>query len=338
MYLNSSFFKLIFVILCILSTVACGGRKGGNTTNQDTAIVTNSVKELSKQIEREPSNAELYYQRSVIYFNESFLDRSLGDIEQAIAYDPQNALYPYFKGRILYSMNQTLKSADAYQQAIMLKPDYEEAKLKLAELYYVVKEHSKSMNLLNTIISVEPSNASAWFFKGMNLREMKDTARAVEAFQQAFDNDNQFYDAVMQLGLIYAARNNKLAVEYYNTAIRIRPKSDEAYFARGVYYQNNKRYKEALADYRKTVTFNSSHDNAYYNVGYINFETGHYKEALKNWNICIQMNNSNVKAYYMRGLVHEMEKDYAEAKLNYEYALQLDPDFELAQAGLKRIK
>lgn len=338
MYLKTYFLKLTFIMLFLKVFFACNDHAAKQQDVADTSTLVNTTaKELSKQIEKDASNPELYYQRSVIYFNESYLDRSLADIDQAINYNRQNPLYYYFKGKVLYSMNQTLKASDAYEQAIKLKPDYTEAKLKAAELYYVVKEHAKSLLYLNSIIAVEQSNAVALYFKGMNLKELKDTTSAIDAFQSAFENDRNFFDAAMQLGLLHSNKNAKLALEYYSAAIRSNPKTDEAWFARGVLYQTNKKFNEALADYRKVIAINPSNDNAYYNVGYINYETKHFDEALRNWNICIQMNNNHVKAYYMRGLVYELQHNKEDAKLNYDYALQLDPHFELAKEGLNRI-
>jgi tetratricopeptide (TPR) repeat protein len=200
----------------------------------------------------------------------------------------------------------------------------------------VVKEHQRSLGHLNAVHALEKSNTDAWYLKGMNLKEMKDTPTAITAFQYAFEADPSNYDAAMQLGILYSARRNKLAVDYYNACLRLKPKSDEAYFNRAWYYQQNRQYRDALKDYQKVIMINPSHDMAYYNVGYIHFELRQLDEALRSWNICIQMNPENVQAYYMRGLVHEIRGNKPDARLNYEYVLKLQPDHALAREGLKR--
>ena len=40
----------------------------------------------------------------------------------------------------------------------------------------------------------------------------------------------------------------------------------------------------------------------------------------------------------MRGLAEEISGNNDKAKLNYDYVLQLDPNFDLAKEGLKRMK
>lgn len=341
MYLKTVFIKLIYVTAFVVLGVSCKNKSNtpsGNVANDSTVVELESAKVISRQIEADPENAELYYQRAVVYFDQKYLDRALLDIEDALKHGAENPLYHFYKGKVLYAMNRTQDAAKAYEQALSVKPDYQEARLKLATLYYLVKEHQKSIDALNVIVAAEPTNAEAQFYKGMNQKEMKDTGRAVASFQKALELDNNYYDAAMQLGLLFTEKRDPIAKEYFSTAIRLNPRSTEAYFGRAYYYQLTKQYQKALFDYRKVIEYDPSNDNAYYNVGYINFEVGEYEEAMRSWNISIEMNNQNVMAYYMRGLLHEQRKNFADAKLNYEYVLQLDPEYSLAKEGMQRLE
>jgi tetratricopeptide (TPR) repeat protein len=340
MYFKTVFIKLIYVTAILILGVSCTNNnhsKVNKSSADSTLTELESAKVISRQIESDPENAELYYQRAVVYFDQKYLDRSLLDIDDALKLSAQNPLYYFYKGKILYAMNRTQDAAKAYESAIALKEDYNEARLKLATLYYVVKEHQKSIDALNVLIASDPSNAEGQFYKGMNQKEMKDSARAIASFQKALEIDNNYYDAAMQLGLLFAAKKDKIATEYFATAIRLNPRSTEAYFGRAYYYQLTKQYQKSLFDYRKVIEYDPSNDKAYYNVGYINYEAGKYDEAMRSWNICIEMNNQNIMAYYMRGLVHEQRKNYSDAKLNYEFVLQLDPNYTLAEEGLQRL-
>lgn len=338
MYFKSSLQKLIFIT--VIGVTACTPKDPKAVSPAeavDSTAALQSVREISNQIEADADNAELYYERALIYFNEKYLNRALADIEDAVRLDKQNPLYQYHKGKILYAMNRTLDASKAYESALALKADYTEAQLKLAELFYVVKEHTKSINLANQMLAANPANADAMLIKADNQREMKDTAKAIASYQKVLEIDPTYYDAALQLGLLNSALQNKSTPEYFAAAIRINPKSTEAYFGRAVYYQQSKQYQKALTDYRKTIDMDPANDRAYYNVGIINFEVEKYDEALRSFSICIQMNNNYTEAYYMRGLIHEMRNNKAEAKLNYEYALQLSPEYLLAQEGLKRV-
>ncbi len=339
MYSNSHLTgKLIFIICSFLVTLSCSDPKTGvsGTKSDSTAVPVAGAEELSREIEKDPSNAELYYKRAIQYFNQKYLDRALADIDQASSLSKDNPLYYFTRGRVLYAMNRTSEAAKMYESAITLKPDYEEAQMKLAELFYVVKEHKKSVDLLNLVIA-QSKRADAYFLRGMNQKESGDTARAIASFQLAAEADETNYDAIIQLGLLFTEKKDAIAVDYFGRALKMNPKSSEAYFGRAYYYQLTKQFQKALFDYRKVIDLDPSNDKAYYNVGYINFEAGKLKEALRSWDICIQMNNANIQAYYMRGLVHETLKNPEDARLNYEFALQLNPEYQLAKDGLKRV-
>jgi tetratricopeptide (TPR) repeat protein len=341
MYLKTQVIKLIYITALVTGISACKDheqKKKPGAANDSAYVEDESVKEISNKIEAQPENAELYYQRANINFNHKYLDRAQSDIEDAIKFNAQNPLYYFLKGRILYSMNKTQDAANAYQSAIALKPDYQEAEMRLAELYYVVKEHTKSVDLLNTMLAQDPANANVYCLKADNQRELKDTLRAIATYQKALELDGQYYDAAMQLGLLLSAKKSKTAIEYFTTALRINPRSAEAYFGRAYYYQQTGAFQKALFDYRKVIDIDPSNDKSYYNVGIINFDTKRYDEAMRSWDICIQMNNRNIDAYYMRGLVHESRKEYKDAQLNYQYALELNPDYKLAKEGQARVE
>jgi len=342
MYFKTQRIQLILFILFSVALSACSDTKkpiatDGAQTTEIKIEMSDAAAALSIQIKANPNNAELYYQRGTLYFTEKYLDKALFDIEQAIKLDGQNPLYYFYKGKTLYAMNRTQDAAKAYESAIALKADYTEAQLKLAELYYVVKEYTKSINLLNTIIAAEPANATAQFFKGMNQKEMGDTVKAVATFQKTLDMDDSNFDAAIQLGLLFTVRKNPLALAYFKTALRLKPLSEEAYFARAFYYQETGKFQQALFDYRKVIDINPSNDRAYYNVGVINFDAKKYVEAMRSWDICIQMNNQYVEAYYMRGLVYELTSNRRDAALNYQFALELMPKYALAKEGLDRV-
>jgi tetratricopeptide (TPR) repeat protein len=341
MYLKTQFLKLIYITATLWGFFACNSHDTTQTSGSvaDSTILNNeSVKSISSQIEEDPENAELYYQRANIYYNNKYLDRAFSDIEDAVRLNQQNPLYYFFKGRILYAMNKTQDAAASYESAIALKSDYTEAQLRLAELYYVVKEHKKSIDILNTLTASDPANATYYCLKADNQRELKDTLRAIASYQKALELDGQYYDAAMQLGLLLAAKKNKTAKEYFAAAIRINPRSAEAYFGRAYYYQQVGAFQKALFDYRKVIDLDPSNDKSYYNVGIINFDAGRYDEAMRSWDICVQMNNQNIDAYYMRGLVYEYRNNKKDAQLNYQYALELNPEYRLAKEGMARLK
>lgn len=331
--------KLIFITALVALLGACNTNNNkASEQNKQEVITSKSVTEISAEIEKDPTNPELYYRRANVYYEEKMLDAALADIEQSLALSAEQPLYLFLKGRILYAMNRTQDAANTYEKAIAVKPDFEEAQLKLAELYYIVKEHKKSMDLYNVILASNKTNTTALFFKGMNFKEIGDTASAIQTFQKTYEVDPNHYDAVMQLGNLYAGLKNKIALDYYITASRLKPKSPEPPYSAGVFFQQNRDFKKAVKMYEQALKADEKYYQAYYNSALINVEIGRYSDAIVNLNAVVRIEPGLVDAYYMRGVCYEALKNKEDAIVNYEYALELDPKHNLAQKALTQLR
>ncbi len=332
-------YKTIIFLLNILLIASCA-----NNNNQqaaagsiDSIAIKAGAQELSNEILNNPGKAELYYERGTKYYNAKIMDRAVLDFTDACTLDSLNPLYFFMAARTNYALNKTILAAKNYEKAIALKPDFVDAQIKLADLYYITKEHQKSINLANSILANDKNNGYAYHLRAINLKDLGDTARAISNFQKAIELDNNDYDSHMILATILLAQGDRAALEYINAALRIRPNAPDAFFARATFWQQRKEYKMALIDYKKVIKYNPDYFQCYYNVGYINFETNFLKEAIANFDICVRMANDYLPAYYMRGLCYEGLDDYENARLNYELVLKYNPDYELAQLGMKRI-
>ncbi len=333
-------YKAIIFLLNILLLASCANNSPQTQANVsiDSIAIYSGVEKLSSQILENPSNAELYYDRGLKYYNTQIMDRASIDFNDACTLDSSNALYFFMAARANYALNKTIKAANCYEKAIALKPDFVEAQIKLADLYYITKEHQKSINLANNIIAQDKNNSYAYHLRAINFKDLGDTVRAISNFQKAIELDNNDYDSHMLLATLFLAQGNRIALEYINAAIRIRPNAADAFFARATFWQQQKQYKMALIDYKKVIKLNPDYFQCYYNVGYINFETNFLKEAIVNFDLCVRMANDYLPAYYMRGLCYESLKDFDNARLNYDFVLKYNPDYELAKLGMKRIK
>ncbi len=339
MYFKTRMKKLIFITASALIIAGCSpsdpAKKQAETNAQKEV---KSAIAISDEIEKDPGNPELFYRRSNIYFNESYLDRAIADIDQALILAPNTPIYMFNKARILYAMNKTKEAAELYENVIKIKPDFIEAKVKLADLYYVVKEHKKSIDLLNVLLAENKANVDAYFLRGMNFKEMGDTASAISSFQKAYAIDDKNYDAVMQLASLYAAIKNKVALDYYVAGARIKPKSAEPPYGAGVFYQQQRDYKRAIKMYEQAVKADDRYFQAYYNAAIINMELNDFKTALDQLNMVVRIEQGFADAYYMRGLCYEQMKNKEDARLNYQYTLEINPKHKLASAALQTLK
>ena len=151
----------------------------------------------------------------------------------------------------------------------------------MAELYFYVRGYQKSLLYSNEALKLDKNLVRAYYLRGFAYKEMGDTAKAVSSFNTVIDLQND-YDAYIQLGNIYAVRNNPLAEQYYNNALKVQPASTEALYNRGLYFQNKGEVGKAVADYNTILKIDPAYSDAYFNLGYINsVMSANYKEEKK---------------------------------------------------------
>lgn len=333
--------RIIFLIIITLGLIACESnnkvKHSEYIVSGDSSKVASEIKSLSEQIEKNPDVAENYFKRALNYQELGFLNRAEADFNEVLKLDSTNAYYFYMAGRLAFSKNETIKAAEYYNKSISIDSTEVEAQAKLAELYFVVKKHPESMELLNKLIQKDPHNGYYFQLRGLNLKEMGDTAAAIRSFQGAIERNEKDIDSYLFLARIYLNMKNPVALEYFNGALRIQTENKDALYGRAVFYQQSGHFEEAVKEYRRIISKDPFHIDSYYNVGLINFQLHHFDKALIQFEKCIQMNNEYLKAYYMKGLIQEIKGDKAKAKANYQFILLRNPKDAEALEGISRL-
>lgn len=146
------------------------------------------------------------------------------------------------------------------------------------------------------------------------------------------------FEAYMELATIHAYQQDELALQYYDNAIGLKPKSAEALYGKGLFEQNRGHYDEALAIYQHLTQVDKQNFLGYYNTGYIYLTAfAEYDSALAYFDTVLMVQPKMVDAMYNKGLAIEFKKDYPKAREIYRSVLDVDPQHDLAAKGLSRL-
>ena len=337
-------FKSIFYLLLsvsIVMIVSCAHNNNVTEVKKTDSTAQNTpeeLKQLNSQLLAQPTNADLYHRRAKYYFNAKDFQKGMVDIVQALKIDSTKAEYYSTLSDLYFVANQTGKTKTALEKCIALDDKNADAMVKLAELYLYVRKNELSMKYINMALKVNQYNAKAYFMKGMNYKELKDTTRAISSMQTAVEQDQQYYNAYVQLGILCAAQNNSLAVLYYKNALRIQPTSTEAWYNLGKFFQDTKDLKNALETYTKLLQIDKGNKNALFNMGVINFAyLKKYELAINNFSEAIKIEPKFVQAYYGRGICYQAKGDIKLAATDFQACLDINPKYEPAQTALKEL-
>lgn len=337
---------IIFSALSVLtvSFVACKQNTDTlveNTAHTDSLMkVINSpeLKAINEKILENPNDANLYNERAKLYLKFEQLEDAISDAKRAIRIDSANAEYYMTEADVFFAGNRTRNAKDVLELIVKKFPTNTDGLLKLAELYYFVKQYDNAFEKINQALKINENLAKAYYLKGSIYKEVGDTAKAISSLETALEQDNKNYNAFLDLGIIYAARKNGIALEYYNNALSINPTSTEALYAKARLLQDINKGDEALVIYEQILKSDSVHIYSIFNIGAIQLDAKKdAKKALEYFTKAININPKYAEAYFARGACYQVLKDKNNAIADYKMCLQLKPNYELAIDGLNSI-
>jgi tetratricopeptide (TPR) repeat protein len=327
-----------FVLLSlIVFSNSCDKLSSKNKDLASDTTLSLITREWSKKINEFPENDEYRQARALSLVKDARYQYAIEDIDKAIALKPAKTEYYLDKGDILFAWGKTKEALETFKSTLEKFPKNEDVLFKTAQFQLFVKEYPAAIQHFKQLLTINNARPDGYFFLGTVYKEMNDTNTALTQYLNAIVADPEYYNAYIQLGMIYSERNDSAGIIYFSNAIKIDEFSDEAYYSRGFLYQKLGNYGAAVKDYRKTTNLNPTHKFAYYNTGNINAILGNYEKALDQFNTAITFAPDFENAYNRIGQILEIQGRFKEAKENYEKCLQFDPNFKLAKEGLIRV-
>jgi tetratricopeptide (TPR) repeat protein len=178
-------------------------------------------------------------------------------------------------------------------------------------------------------------------------RALSDILLAKEYFDQAFDSkDDQetvkflslaieahpwFVEAYYNRGVVFQnIGETEKALADFNRVLELDHENLSAYNNRGAIYRVLKEYDKALADYSEAIALNPEYSKAYNNRGNVYMEMEQFDKALIDYSKAIELNPKYVQAYINLGNVYTKQKEYEKALQEYQRAIEIDPEFAYA--------
>ena len=296
-------FPLFSAIIFLSSCFHAKDYNKKNIAKNDT--LTFQIDSISQLIDEHPAKGELYNVRANLFLKKQLPENALQDISKALSIDNNNKIALY----------------------------------KAAEFYFYLKKYDEVSEYISRLLEIDKNNSPAYLLLGMAQKESGDTEKAIKNFQNTLLVDNNNFEANLQLGLIYASRKNSLAESYYKNALNLNSGSVEAFYALGMYYQENEDFDKSIETYKKIISLNSKFKFAKYNIGYIYLVyQNNYQEAKKYFSAAIQADSLYAEAFYNRGYCNELLHLFPEAKSDYKKALALKKIYKKVEEGLKRLE
>ena len=196
------------------------------TGNQDGAL-----KELEYTLDILRNNAELYYERALIYDTKGSFREALKDLDMAISIKSDEAEFYGQRARIRFDRYQPLPESQSYESA-------------LADI--------------NVAIALKPQNYEYHQIRARMLKkdELASVDELLEEFNQMIRQFPQEPDTYKQRGIILMNHYKyQAAINDFNTTLKLNEEDCDSYRYRALCYHNINQYDRAISDFSSAIRY-----------------------------------------------------------------------------------
>ncbi len=316
-----------FIFILPLLLFSCKGNKSA----------TNKSQNLDSLLVLYPDSVELIVKRGTKLLKAYQFDKAMADAAKAFRLDSNNTDARLLFADVLNNRpNRSIGEVASAQRhfLILLKKDTKNPKLlvSLASTYSQQMDFDKSFTYINKALKINPKYRDAYVMKGSNYLFLNKPELAKSSYETAVQQDPKFYEAYLMLGSLYQAENNPICMEYYKTAVQIKPKDPEVLFSLAYAQQVFNQPDEALRSYRNMIQLDTNYYQALNQIGVI--KQHNYKEidsAIYYYNSALQSEPRFVEAWHNLGTCYEEKGDMTKAMQSYAKALKYNPEFKLSR-------
>lgn len=340
------FRRLLFIIptLLVLFFASC---ENGNTVDDipNTTIATDTTlteeerafKEINELLKTDVNNTGLYLKRARLYQKYGDFNAAVNDLNRAIKIDSLIPEFYLLKAELLKNQDKFKEAKEVLDKCMYVDNDNVQARVELGWLALYTYNHKQALDYADAALKRDMYNAEAYYLKGMIFLDKKDTALAKSSFKTAVEQENDYYSAYIQLGLLYFYDESNISEGYFKNALRIDPKSLEALYSIAYYYQERGEYEKAMEHYQKSIDI-QPYREPYFNMGYIHHEyLQEYEKAIEYYTKAINVEPRYLDAYFNRGLCYELMKNNVKAKADFQKVLEFNPTHTNAAKALERV-
>ena len=240
------------------------------------------------------------------------------------------------------STNLSVGRLDELNDMIVEDPDNANLYHERAYYYFHQKDIDNAMADIKKAIEMEPKSSTYYFSKGYFFHAMLQLEEAKTAFLQSIELDDQNEDAHLFLAKIYMALarpNDRDKMNYDNASLELRKVieinefNSEAYFWRGVIYEEVGDTGVAVSNYKTAIETNPEYYDAFIRLGML-YAMDDNPKAEATFQSAIDIRPNSTEAHFALAKYYQDHMKLDEAEAAYNTVIQIDSLYSIAYLNL----
>jgi len=216
--------------------------------------VKGALEYCAKALAADPTMLVAQVRMASLLLADDQVDEARKLVDAVLDSHPENASALCILGDILADADDVGPAEEAYQRAAVSQPDWAEPLQKFAALKAETSDPEASVRVAPAALEREPGNASVLRDLGNTSLNMGDLEKAQIFFEKSWAIDPLDWPTGLHLGnLHYGAGRPAEALQYFEHADRLNPKSYEILLCMAMCHQQLKHQNRAEADLQKLI-------------------------------------------------------------------------------------
>jgi len=212
-----------------------------------------AIADFTTIIELDPHYSEYYFERGNLYRRLGRNDEALQDYNSAIRYGPPYPEVYYNRAGVLSILGREDEALADYNYVLELDPSYIDALINRASILYEHGEYAASRSDIERGLALSPGNAQLLCTLGLVEMEEQHPEEAMQAFTSALERDPMLVAAWANRAVLnFDSGNVDASIADLSHALDL-SESATVLYNRGLAYQSQERWQDAIADYTRTL-------------------------------------------------------------------------------------
>ena len=147
----------------------------------------NALEDLSRAIDFETDDGEVYYLRGMTYVSKNENENALKDLDRAIELKFDSAEVYYNKGYLYQQQGRYSDAIDEYDTAIRKNKDFVETYYRRGQSNYALDQVEEALTDFTEAIQLKPDYFDAYFQRGSVLQELQEYPSALDDYNKAIE-------------------------------------------------------------------------------------------------------------------------------------------------------
>lgn len=187
-----------------------------------------SLGALREGYEKNPDSSALLEQLVKFHLAQKQFDQALNICQTRLQVQPADPFAFNMLGIVQTSKKDYAAAETAFMKAIELAPDWQPPQNSLANIYLLQGNEDKAIEKLQSSLSLNPRNPTAYVTLGAIYERKKQTDKAIEVYEQAITAIPNFWQAANNLAFLLSEYSTdkagqEKALEYAKKALRLNP-------------------------------------------------------------------------------------------------------------------